>query len=125
MSYDAKYRAKAVAFKSSGHTFKELKSVFGVSCSSYYDWTKLKETTGFYAPTSDVKRTRKSKIDPAALKAAVAAKPDAYLRELAEQFGCAIPSIHHRLKKLGLTLKKRRLPILKSPKKTAPTISKR
>lgn len=118
MAYDEKYRARAVAFKESGKTFKELKEVFGICSYSYYAWKKNKERTGYYAPAKKEKATRKRKIDPAALELAINEKPDAYLRELAKKFNCSTTSIHNRLKQSKITLKKRRLPTQKNPKKT-------
>jgi len=53
-----------------------------------------------------VKRTRKRKIDREKLRQAVAEKPDAYLRELAEQFACTEQAVFYMLRNLGITLKK-------------------
>ena len=120
MAYDEKYRKSAMAYKEAGHTFKELKEVFGIEANTYYDWKTLLETTGtlkYTPPTS-----RKRKIDDGALKRAVEEKPDAYLRELAEIFGCSLQAIDKKLKKLRITLKKRRLPIPKNPRKSAGNI---
>ena len=52
-----------------------------------------------------VKRTRKRKIDREKLRQAVAEKPDAYLRELAEQFACTEQAVFYMLRKLDITLK--------------------
>jgi transposase len=106
MAYDEKYRARAVTFKESGHTFEQLKEVFGITNATYYRWQKNKEMTGFYAPKSE-KQTRKRKIDPEKLKSAVEEKPDAYLRELAEKFNCSMGAIHKRLQQLNITHKKK------------------
>jgi hypothetical protein len=54
----------------------------------------------------EIKRTRKGKIDPEALKKAVEEKPDAYLRELSKMFNCSPSSVCRRLANLGLTYKK-------------------
>ena len=105
MAYDEKFRERAVIFKDGGHTFRQLKEIFGVCSHSYYEWKKNKETTGFYVLKSD-NVTRKRKIDPDELKAAVEEKPDAYLRELAEKFSCSTTAIHNRLKQLKITYKK-------------------
>jgi hypothetical protein len=43
-------------------------------------------------------------------KQAVKEKPNAYLRELAEQFGCTPQAVFYMLLKMGITLKKRPLP---------------
>ncbi|GHV57014.1 hypothetical protein FACS1894216_21350 [Synergistales bacterium] len=105
MAYDEKFRAHAVAFKDGGHTFKQLKEVFGICSAAYYEWREKKETTGVYVPPCG-KQTRKRKIDPEELKSAVEEKPDAYLRELAEKFNCSTTAVHNRLKQLKITPKK-------------------
>jgi transposase len=105
MAYDERFRARAVEYKDGGHTFKQLKEVFGICSATYYEWRKNKEITGFYTPKNE-RRTRKRKIDPEELKSAVEEKPDTYLREFAEKFNCSITAVHKRLKQLKITYKK-------------------
>ena len=123
MIYNEKFKSRAVAFKDSGHTFKQLHEIFGICNYSYYKWKKNKEITGYYAPKKE-KATRIRKIDSEALKLALQDKPDAYLRELAEKFDCSITAIHKRLKQLKITYKKRLSPIRRNPKKPELNISK-
>ena len=111
MAYNEKYRERAVSYKDSGHTFKELKEIFKITGRTYYQWNKNKSETGFYVAAKIEKATRKRKINPEELKLAIKEKPDAYLRELAGQFNCSINSVHKRLKQLNITLKKRSSPI--------------
>jgi transposase len=124
MAYDEKFRARAIAFKDSGHTFEELKEVFGIFNDTYYRWQKNKSITGFYASKNE-KRTRKRKIEPEELKMAVEERPDVYLRELAEKFECSVTSVYNRLIQIGITRKKRRLHIRKNPKKRERNTSKK
>lgn len=124
MAYDEKYRAQAVSYKDSGHTFKQLKEIFKITSFTYYEWKKNKETTGFYVRPKIGKATRKRKINPEELKLAIEEKPDAYLRELAEKFNCSINAIHKRLKQLKITYKKRHLPIRKNLKSIELSISR-
>ncbi len=124
MAYDEKYRKAAVEYKNSGHTFNELKVVFKIGSSTYYEWVAYKETTGSYVPPKPFKSTRKGKIDPIALAKAVEEKPDAFLRELAFLFDCSITGIHKRLKNQKLTYKKRHLHTRKRTKRKEPGIAK-
>jgi transposase len=117
MSYCEKYREAAVAYKKSGHTFAELKSIFKISSATYYKWLKYKEEFGSYVPPKKGKQQRKGKIDPSALARAYEEKPDAYLREIAVLFDCSVEAIRKRLKTLNLTLKKRHLHTQKKMKK--------
>jgi transposase len=100
-----------VAYKLEGHTFKQLHEAFNIPSQTYYDW-KEKLESGYYDVL--VKRERKRKIDKAALQQAVAEKPDAFLKEYAEQFNCSVQAIFYALEALNITRKKRPLPMLKS-----------
>lgn len=125
MAYDEKYRGAAVEFKDSGHTFEELQEVFGVSNSTYYRWKTIKNTTGGYTQKLAEPPTRKRKIDSEKLKVLLEHQPDAYLRELAEIFRCSATAVYKKLKKLHITLKKRRSPTPKNRKKITRIISKK
>jgi transposase len=107
MAYDEKFREKAVEYKDNGHTFEELKEAFGIVSSTYYRWRENKERTGFYVEPKTGPVTRKRKIDPEKLKKVIEEKPDLFLKELAEIFDCSITSVHNRLKKLKITVKKK------------------
>jgi transposase len=120
MTYDIRFREKAIVFKENGHTFLELKEVFGITCKSYYAWKALLEETGSLEKPKPTERKRK--IDNEALKRAVEEKPDSYLREIAEIFGCSFQAVANKLRKLGITLKKRRLHTPKNPKKNERSI---
>jgi transposase len=104
MAYSADYRKAAIAFKQAGHTFKELGEAFKITPRTYYQWIEILETSG--SVKIEIRRTRRGKIDPDALKKAVEEKPDAYLRELSNMLGCAPSSVYRRLVSLGLTYKK-------------------
>jgi transposase len=110
MAYSEDYRKAAVEYKQNGHTFKELKEVFGITPCTYYQWVGYLETAGTYKPV--IKRTRRwRKIDPAELKKAVEEKPDLCPRELSSKFNCSTTAIRKRLAQLGFTYKKRPSPI--------------
>lgn len=111
--YSIDYRKRAVEYKREGHTFKQLWEAFKIPAETYYRWEKEYDK-GFAKPNTP--RTRSRKIDKEALIRAVEERPDAYLRELAEPFGCTPTAVHLMLESMGITLKKRRLPTRKSPK---------
>ncbi|MDR0764368.1 MAG: transposase [Synergistaceae bacterium] len=92
------------SFQAGGHTFKELKEMFKITPRTYYQWVEILETIG--GVKVEIKQTRKRKIDPDALKKAVEEKPDAYLRELSEEFNRSTTAIYKRLISLGFTYKK-------------------
>jgi transposase-like protein len=65
-----------------GHTFAELKEAFNIFPSTLNAWRRLLNETGEPRPRPIPGRPPTAGI--AALKAGIYAKPDAYLRELAE-----------------------------------------
>ena len=97
------FRRRAVAFKNEGHTLEQLENAFKIPAQTYYQWKRNLEN-GYY--DRPVVRERKRKIDKEKLKQAVEQNPDAYLRELAEKFNCAVSAVFYALKKLKITRKK-------------------
>jgi hypothetical protein len=53
---------------------------------------------------------------------ALANKPDAYLKELADQFDCTATAVFYALEKLNMTRKKRALPSMKYLKNNGQSI---
>ena len=119
MAYSIDFIRRAVAYKNEGHTFDQLSEAFGIPNVTYYDWEK-KLKNGHY--DVKIKRERKRKIDKEALKQAVADNPDAFLKEYAEQFGCTPTAVFYALENLGITRKKRLLPITKNVRTNAQSI---
>ena len=119
MAYSIDFIKRAVAYKQNGHTFKELDEAFGIPSATYYDW---EEKLGNRYYDIKVKRKRRRKIDKKQLKHAVLEKPDAFLKEYAEQFNCTPVAIFYALKNLNITRKKRLLPIMKNLKNSEKSI---
>ena len=118
MAYDERFRRKAVEYKDGGHTFVQLKKVFGITSRSYYEWKQNKEQSGLYVLPKEGKATRKRKIDLDELQKVMDETPDLFLKEIAEKFNCSITAVHKRLKRLKITHKKRHLPTRKNLKKS-------
>jgi hypothetical protein len=108
-----------VAYKQEGHTFGQLREAFWIPSVTYYDWEE-KLDNGHY--DTRIKRERHRKRDKEALKKAVAANPDAFLKEYAQQFNCTSTAIHYALESLNITRKKRLLPVRKNPSGNGPNI---
>jgi transposase len=104
MAYSKDYIERAVGYKDEGRTFAELREAFGIPAATYYDW-KEKLENGFVFGAK-AKKERKRKIDREQLKQAVREKPDAYLHELAQLFGCSVQAVFYMLEKMGITYKK-------------------
>jgi len=105
MSYDRDLRLRALEYAKEGHSLTQTARVFKVNISTIIAWKRRYEATG------DVKiKVRcpvNKKIIPEKLIKYVEEHPDAYLKEIAEVFGCHPSSVLKRLRKFGITRKKR------------------
>jgi transposase len=117
--YCKDFKKRAIAFKDAGHTFEQLRHVFGIASWTYYRWKKEEKNNW---PARNTKRERRRKIDKEELRRALEETPDAYLRELAQRFNCSAVAIFYALKKLGITLKKKPLHTAKNQRRNARSI---
>ena len=105
MSYDRDLSLQALEYAQEGHSLTQTAAVFKINISTIIAWKRR------YKATSDVKievrRSVNKKIIPEKLIKYVEEHPDAYLKEIAEVFGCHPSSVLKRLRKLGITRKKR------------------
>ena len=105
MSYDRDLRLRALEYAKEGHSLTQTARVFKINISTIIAWKRRYEATG------DVKiKVRcpvNKKIIPEKLIKYIEEHPDAYLKEIAEVFGCHPSSVLKRLRKLGITRKKR------------------
>ena len=104
MSYEKKYRERALEYMSAGHTCKETAAVFKVSTFALQAWKNRLNETGTLAPTKRKQTWRK--IDPDKLRKYVEENPDAYQHEIAAAFGVRLYAIQNAFKRLGITRKK-------------------
>lgn len=104
MSYEIKYRQRAMSYMAEGHSYRETAEVFKVSPTTLQKWKSMLKETGTLAPQKHERRWRK--IDPEKLRKYVEAHPDAYQHEMAAAFGVRLFAIQKALKRLGITRKK-------------------
>ena len=105
MSYPTKYRERTIEYREAGHTLEETHQTFKVAITTIRKWEKqLKEEGNL--EKKPLHRSYK-KIDPEKLKEYVAEHPDAYQKEIAEEFGCSATAICLAMKRLKITRKKR------------------
>ena len=101
MSYDKKYRQRAIAYWEEGHSKRATAKVFKVGTTTLQKWkTQLKET-GSLEPKK--RRETWRKIEPSRLREYLDRHPDAYLKEIAEEFGCSDVAIFKALRRLQIT----------------------
>jgi len=106
MSYEIKYRKRVVEYKLEGNTLKKTRETFKVSRITIKTWLKQYRGEG-QLEKKELNRSCK-KINPDKLKEYVAVHPDAYLQEIADEFGCDESAVRKALRKLKITRKKRR-----------------
>ena len=104
MSYDIKYRERVIEYLKEGHTEKETAAVFKVSTFTIWKWkSKLNESGTL---ESKKRQGKWRKIDPCKLTEYIKEHPDAYLKEIAKEFGCSDVAIMKALKRLKISRKK-------------------
>jgi transposase len=104
MTYSVDFREAALVYKQKGHTIQQVCETFSISKRTYNYWAAQKQKTGNLKPKKH--GPRKRKIDPQKLEQYIKEHPDAYLKELAQQFNCKPSSMYNALVKRGLTRKK-------------------
>ena len=104
MSYDMKYRQRAISYLSEGHSYRETAATFKVSTTTLQRWKSKLNETGTLAPEKRKETWRK--IEPEKLSKYVDEHPDAYQHEIAAAFGVRLYAIQKALKRLKMTRKK-------------------
>ena len=104
MAYDIKYRRRAMEHLAEGNTVRATAAIFRVSTSTLERWKSQLKETGGLAPKQRTGVWRK--IDPTKLKCYMKEHPDAYLREIAQAFGCSDVAVLKALRRLKITRKK-------------------
>lgn len=106
MSYPVKYRERTIEYYKEGHTLKETSQTFQVAISTIQKWKKQLEVEG-NLKNKPLNRGFK-KIDPEKLQEYIKKHPDAYLKEIAQEFNCSDMAVYYALKRLKITRKKKR-----------------
>ena len=106
MIYDEKYRLRAIEYWDEGHSKKETAEVFKVDPSTLHRWKSRLKETGSLETKKGIQPWKK--IDPSKLMELLAERPDAYLKEIAEEFGCSDVAVIKAFKRLKITRKKNR-----------------
>lgn len=104
MSYDVKFRKAAIEYWENGHTQIETANTFSVSTYALQQWKNRLKQTG--SVEKKIRNTPWKKIDPIKLVEYIELRPDAFLKEIAEVFGCSDTAIMKALRRLKYTRKK-------------------
>lgn len=105
MSYEKRYKERAVEYKIEGHTLEETSKIFKVGTTALKQWIKEYKEKGDL-PKKPLKR-RAKKICPKKLAEYLRKEPEAYQSEIAKEFGCSQSAVSQAMKKQKITRKKR------------------
>lgn len=97
MTYKRKYKELILEYLEKGYSCKVVANMFGIGTTTLTRWKRM-EKAGESLETKGRKRKPK-KVDPEKLRMYVKEHPNAYIREIAEEFNCAQSSICVALKK--------------------------
>ncbi len=114
MTYSLDLRNKALKFIENGGTWLSASQTFGVAIRTLAHWLRRKRQNNL---SPKARQTGSYKIDETRLKDYIAKNPDAYLREISEEFGTTIPAVFYACRRGKITLKKRRRTTKKETKK--------
>ena len=104
MAYDVKYRLRALEYWGEGNNKEKTAVLFKVSPTTLQRWKSQLKETGTVARKKRKETWRK--IEPEKLRKYIEEHPDAYLREIAAEFKCAIHAVEKALKRLKISRKK-------------------
>ena len=114
MTYSLDLRNKALKYIENGKTWNSASQAFGVTIRTLAHWVSRKKQNKL---PPKARQTGSYKIDEDRLKDFIAKNPDAYLREIAEEFKATIPAVFYACRRSKITLKKRRHTTRKETKK--------
>ena len=104
MSYDIKFRRRAIEYWNGGHSKRARAEVFKVSTFTLQQWKNQLNETGNMEPKK--RRETWRKIEPTKLMEFTEQHPDAYLIEIADEFGCSDVAVLKALRRLKISRKK-------------------
>jgi len=105
MSYDVKFRKRAIEYHEEGNSIRATAKTFGISPNTFNTWLQKYRKNG---ELERKYRNYEGKISEEALLEHLINNPDAYQSEMAEHFGSSQSTIHRTMKRHNITRKKRR-----------------
>ena len=104
MTYSLELRKKALRYLDKIGDRKKVAETFGITLRTLANWLR-RNREACLAPKP--RRSSPTLIDNQKLRFFIQEHPDAYLREIAEEFGCTIQAVFYACKRLKISLKKR------------------
>ena len=104
MSYDKKFRERAIEYHKEGNSVRATASTFGISPNTLSKWLSQYRESGELGRKY---RFYKTAINEEELLRYIEANPSAYQSEIGEYFGCHQSVVCRTLKRFKITRKKR------------------
>ena len=104
MSYDQKFRKRAIEYHEEGHSIRETAKTFDISPNTLNTWLQQYREGGELGRKY---REYKPAISERELLDYLKSNPDAYQTEIGEHFGCHQSVVCRALKRYKITRKKR------------------
>jgi transposase len=104
MTYSLELRKKALEYFRKVNDRKKVIEVFGMTMPTLENWIR-RERNNCLSPKN--RRSSPTLIKNQKLIDFVKANPDAYLREIAKEFGATLQAVFYACKRLNISLKKR------------------
>lgn len=104
MTYSHDLRKRVLAYVATGISKSDAAKTFGVCRKTIWNWIRREEEGCLSAKK---RSSLPRKIDDTKLLQYIHDNPDAYLREIAEEFEVTIPAIFYACNRLRITLKKK------------------
>jgi len=105
MYYSEKFRKEVMSYLDVGYSQREVSKMFNISEKTVWNWNKQRKTIGHLRANMSYERSPR-KLPKDVLLQYIKDHPDAYLREIADHFGCHPSSVFARLKKFDVSYKK-------------------
>lgn len=122
MTYSLDLRKKALKYLDKTGDRKKVVEAFGITLRTLVNWIR-REREGLLSPKP--RRSAPSLIDTQKLRDFVQRHPDAYLREIAEEFGSTAQGIFYACRRLKISLKKRPPTTKRGMKRKEESLSKK
>jgi len=119
MRYGKEFKVAVIKYHFNGNTIAKTAETFSIGTDAVKRWKRELKTSGELRGRKTQDREHLRKITSEKIDEFLTRFPNGNQQEMAEYFGCKIPSVTIALRKFGYTKKKNRSDILKPTNKSA------
>jgi len=119
MGYAREYKVSVIKYHFKGNSIAKTADTFSIGIDTVVRWKREFTQNGELQERKVQDREHLRKITPDGIEEFLTKFPDGNQQEMAEYFGCKVPSVTIALKKFGYSKKKNRNDITKPMKQSA------